>query len=272
METLVNKLNKEIDFLCTLHKVPIEVRKHITNTKKDHYGRAELKLHSPNKSVEEWLQNFRDSCNGSIGINIMDSLERIVTLCEFIRSVRENFSKAEKKLSVYEKAKEDAKSRFENLFARFFPRASGELKAEVCTDKHGFACSLTATRESSYYNQHKITIPITWHKKIADNNLHYIPSGRRTYFTINLVKEDNKYLKEKNISCFRGTLLDPAYKKRDKEYGYAFSPELLSDQVVLIKQDIAGNYTFGVGHNVHKAESLLSRRTNAKVMKSILGE
>ena len=233
METLINKLNQEIDFLCTLHKVPIEVRKHISDTKKDHYGRAELKLHSPNKSVQEWLQNFRDSCNGSIGINTMDSLERIVSLCIFIRSVREHFSQAEKKLSVYEKAKEDAKSRFDNLFGRFFPRASGELKAEVCTNKDGFACSLTATRESRYYNNHRITIP---------------------------------------ISCFRGTLLDPAYKKRDKEYGYAFSPELLSDQVVLVKQDIAGNYTFGVGHNVHKAESLLSRRTNAKVMKSILGE
>mgnify|MGYP003133473481 CR=1 FL=1 len=272
MKTLIDKYNQEIDFLCSLHKIPKDVRKHLANHNKNSWGNCDVQLHSKIQSVKDWLDDFSKKASGKTPSNSIDSLDRIKNLCLYVKGIRADYQKEVAEVSVYEKAMNESKSRFDNLFARFFPRASSELKAEVCTDKQGFACSLTATRESSYYNNHKITIPITWHKKIADNNLHYIPSGRRTYFTINLVKEDNKYLKEKNISCFRGTLLDPAYKKRDKEYGYAFSPELLTDQVVLIKQDIAGNYTFGVGHNVHKAESLLSRRTNAKVMKSILGE
>ena len=158
---------------------------------------------------------------------------------------------------------------FSNILDTNFSRASSDRVFRIMVGDNDYDKGYTAPNDDRNYS-HIVNLSLTWSKNIYRQDLAVIPNGKRNILTLTLTPDPYRHLESEGIQCFRGNFLDVRFKHRGRgQYGYEFVPEYLKNQVLLVKETSDGKM-FGVGNSIHKARSLLERRQNAKVMKSML--
>ena len=265
---IIDAYNDTIRSIVQTYDVPKDVVKEVFNIRDSYYKQID----KDNLSDEscEWLANFDASCEAVYHTSgIPKPLDDMYGYANHIRQYRK--TKTNKKggfTSMKDKYSDIVLRNFADTLDKNFSRASSDRVFRIIVG--GSDCDKGYTAPSEYNHYHIVNLSLTWSKNIYAYDLAVIPNGKRNVLTLTLTPDPYKHLESEGIHCFRGNFLDVRFKHRGRgQYGYEFVPEYLKDQVLLVKETSDGKM-FGVGKSIHKARSLLERRQNAKVMKSML--
>jgi len=266
---IVDAYNETIRNIVHMYGIPKDIVKEVFNIKDSYYK----KVDKDNLSDEscEWLANFDRSCgavdNSSSGLPT--PLNDIWGYASHIRHYRKVKTSTKGGFtSMKDKYSDIVLRNFSDTIDRNFSRASSDRVFRIMVGDNDYDKGYTAPSENNHY--HIVNLSLTWSKNIFNNDLDVIPNGKRNVLTLTLTPDPYRHLESEGIQCFRGNFLDVRFKHRGTgQYGYEFVPEYLPNQILLVKETSDGKM-FGVGDSIHKAKSLLERRQNAKVMKSML--
>ena len=220
----------------------------------------------------EWLANFEKSCDSVYNTSgIPKPLDDMWGYASHIRHYRKTKTSTKGGFrSMKDKYSDIVLRNFSDTIDRNFSRASTDRVFSVKVADTGYAKGYTAPNEEMSRHYHVVNLSLTWSKNVYQHDLDVIPNGKRNVLTLTLTPDPYRHLEREGIQCFRGDFLDVRFKHRGTgQYGYEFVPEYLPNQILLVKETSDGKM-FGVGESIHKAKSLLERRQNAKVMKSML--
>ena len=265
---IIDAYNDTIRSIVQTYDVPKDVVKEVFNIRDSYYKQID----KDNLSDEscEWLANFDASCEAVYHTSgIPKPLDDMYGYANHIRQYRK--TKTNKKggfTSMKDKYSDIVLRNFADTLDKNFTRASSDRVFRIIVGGNDCDKGYTAPSENNHY--HVVNLSLTWSKNIYRQDLAVIPNGKRNVLTLTLTPDPYKHLESEGIHCFRGNFLDVRFKHRGRgQYGYEFVPEYLKNQVLLVKETSDGKM-FGVGNSIHKARSLLERRQNAKVMKSML--
>jgi len=272
---IIDAYNETIRNIVQTYCIPKDVVKEVFSIKDSYYK----KMDKDNLSDDscEWLANFERSCvevdNSSSGLPT--PLNDMWGYASHIRHYRKTKTSTKGGFrSMKDKYSDIVLRNFSDTIDRNFSRASTDRVFRVKVADTGYAKGYTAPNEDENINRerhyHVVNLSLTWSKNVYDHDLDVIPNGKRNVLTLTLTPDPYRHLESEGIHCFRGNFLDVRFKHRGTgNYGYEFVPEYLPNQILLVKETSDGKM-FGVGESIHKAKSLLERRQNAKVMKSML--
>ena len=265
---IIDAYNDTIRSIVKTYDVPKDVVKEVFNIRDSYYKQID----KDNLSDEscEWLANFDASCEAVYHTSgIPKPLDDMYGYANHIRQYRK--TKTNKKggfTSMKDKYSDVVLRNFADTLDKNFSRASSDRVFRIKVGDNDYDKGYTAPSENNHY--HIVNLSLTWSKNIYAYDLAVIPNGKRNVLTLTITPDPYRHLESEGIQCFRGNFLDVRFKHRGRgQYGYEFVPEYLKDQVLLVKETSDGKM-FGVGKSIHKARSLLERRQNAKVMKSML--
>ena len=265
---IIDAYNDTIRNIVHTFDIPKDVVKEVFNIRDSYYKQID----KDNLSDEscEWLANFDASCESVYHTSgIPKPLDDMYGYANHIRQYRK--TKTNKKggfTSMKDKYSDIVLRNFADTLDKNFSRASSDRVFRIMVGDNDYDKGYTAPSENNHY--HIVNLSLTWSKNIYAYDLDVIPNGKRNVLTLTLTPDPYRHLESEGIQCFRGNFLDVRFKHRGRgQYGYEFVPEYLKNQVLLVKETSDGKM-FGVGNSIHKARSLLERRQNAKVMKSML--
>lgn len=266
---IIDAYNDTIRNIVHTFDIPKDVVKEVFNIKDNYYKQ----MNKDNLSDEscEWLANFEASCDAVYNTSgIPKPLDDMYGYASHIRQYRK--TKTNKKggfTPMKDKYSDIVLRHFSNILDTNFSRASSDRVFRIMVGDNDYDKGYTAPNDDRNYS-HIVNLSLTWSKNVYAHGLDVIPNGKRNVLTLTLTPDPYRHLESEGIQCFRGNFLDVRFKHRGRgQYGYEFVPEYLKNQVLLVKETSDGKM-FGVGNSIHKARSLLERRQNAKVMKSML--
>jgi len=267
---IIDAYNDTIRSIVQTFDIPKDVVKGVFSIQDSYYR----KMDKDNLSDEscEWLANFEKSCDSVYNTSgIPKPLDDMWGYASHIRHYRKTKTSTKGGFrSMKDKYSDIVLRNFSDTIDRNFSRASTDRVFSVKVADTGYAKGYTAPNEEMSRHYHVVNLSLTWSKNVYDNDLDVIPNGKRNVLTLTLTPDPYRHLEREGIQCFRGDFLDVRFKHRGTgQYGYEFVPEYLPNQILLVKETSDGKM-FGVGESIHKAKSLLERRQNAKVMKSML--
>ena len=267
---IIDAYNDTIRSIVQTFDIPKDVVKGVFSIQDSYYR----KMDKDNLSDEscEWLANFEKSCDSVYNTSgIPKPLDDMWGYASHIRHYRKVKTSTKGGFtSMKDKYSDIVLRNFSDTIDRNFSRASTDRVFSVKVADTGYAKGYTAPNEEMSRHYHVVNLSLTWSKNVYDNDLDVIPNGKRNVLTLTLTPDPYRHLEREGIQCFRGDFLDVRFKHRGTgQYGYEFVPEYLPNQILLVKETSDGKM-FGVGESIHKAKSLLERRQNAKVMKSML--
>ena len=266
---IIDAYNDTIMNIVHTFDIPKDVVKEVFNIRDSYYKQID----KDNLSDEscEWLANFDASCEAVYHTSgIPKPLDDMYGYANHIRQYRK--TKTNKKggfTSMKDKYSDIVLRNFADTLDKNFSRASSDRVFRIKVGDNDYDKGYTAPNDDRNYS-HIVNLSLTWSKNVYAHGLDVIPNGKRNVLTLTITPDPYRHLESEGIQCFRGNFLDVRFKHRGRgQYGYEFVPEYLKDQVLLVKETSDGKM-FGVGNSLHKARSLLERRQNAKVMKSML--
>ena len=266
---IIDAYNDTIRNIVHTFDIPKDVVKEVFNIRDSYYKQID----KDNLSDEscEWLANFDASCEAVYHTSgIPKPLDDMYGYANHIRQYRK--TKTNKKggfTSMKDKYSDIVLRNFADTLDKNFTRASSDRVFRIMVGDNDYDKGYTAPNDDRNYS-HIVNLSLTWSKNVYAHGLDVIPNGKRNVLTLTLTPDPYRHLESEGIKCFRGNFLDVRFKHRGRgQYGYEFVPEYLKNQVLLVKETSDGKM-FGVGNSIHKAKSLLERRQNAKVMKSML--
>lgn len=266
---IIDAYNDTIRNIVHTFDIPKDVVKEVFNIRDSYYKQID----KDNLSDEscEWLANFDASCESVYHTSgIPKPLDDMYGYANHIRQYRK--TKTNKKggfTSMKDKYSDIVLRNFADTLDKNFTRASSDRVFRIMVGDNDYDKGYTAPNDDRNYS-HIVNLSLTWSKNVYAHGLDVIPNGKRNVLTLTLTPDPYRHLESEGIQCFRGNFLDVRFKHRGRgQYGYEFVPEYLKNQVLLVKETSDGKM-FGVGNSIHKAKSLLERRQNAKVMKSML--
>ena len=271
---IIDAYNDTIRNIVQTFDIPKDVVKEVFSIQDSYYK----KMDKDNLSDEscEWLANFEKSCDSVYNTSgIPKPLDDMWGYVSHIRQYRKTQNGTKGRfISMKDKYSDIVLRNFSDTIDRNFSRASTDRVFRVKVADTEYAKGYTAPNEDENINRerhyHVVNLSLTWSKNVYDHDLDVIPNGKRNVLTLTLTPDPYRHLESEGIHCFRGDFLDVRFKHRGTgNYGYEFVPEYLPNQILLVKETSDGKM-FGVGDSIHKAKSLLERRQNAKVMKSML--
>lgn len=273
---IIDAYNDTIRNIVRTYDIPKDIVKEVFNIKDSYY--KQMDKGNLSDESDEWLANFEASCDAVYNTSgIPKPLDDMYGYASHIRQYRK--TKTNKKggfTSMKDKYSDIVLRNFADTLDKNFSRASSDRVFRIMVGSNDYDKGYTApdnegsTQYASGSYSHIVNLSLTWSKNVFDNDLDVIPNGKRNVLTLTLTPDPYRHLESEGIQCFRGNFLDVRFKHRGRgQYGYEFVPEYLKDQVLLVKETSDGKM-FGVGKSIHKARSLLERRQNAKVMKSML--
>jgi len=265
---IIDAYNDTIRDTVYRYGIPKDIVKAVFNIKDNYYKQID-KDHLSDESCE-WLANFESSCDAVYNTSgIPKPLDDMYGYASHIRQYRK--TKTNKKggfTPMKDKYSDIVLRHFSDTLDKNFTRASSDRVFRIMVGSNDYDKGYTAPSENNHY--HIVNLSLTWSKNIYRQDLAIIPNGKRNVLTLTLTPDPYKHLESEGIDCFRGNFIDVRFKHRGVgQYGYESVPEYLKDQVLLVKETSDGKM-FGIGNSIHKARSLLERRQNAKVMKSML--
>ena len=271
---IIDAYNDTIRDTVYRYGIPKDVVKEVFNIKDSYYKQIDKDKLSDESC--EWLANFDKSCDAVYNTSgIPKPLDDMWGYASHIRYYRKTQNGTKSRfISMKDRYSGIVQSNFQDTISRNFSRASTERVFRVKVADSNYAKGYTAPNEDENINRerhyHVVNLSLTWSKNVYQHDLDVIPNGKRNVLTLTLTPDPYRHLESEGIKCFRGNFLDVRFKHRGTgQYGYEFVPDYLPNQILLVKETSDGKM-FGVGDSIHKAKSLLERRQNAKVMKSML--
>ena len=270
-KVIVDAYNASIRDTIIRYGVPKDIVQGVFNIKDNYYK----KIDEDNLSDAscEWLANFEASCDAvNKTSGIPRPLDEMYEYASHIRNYRrmKNGTKSNF-VPMKDKYTEIVRNHFDDSVSKNFQRASSDRVFTVKVADSRYEQGYTfIDSDSGYHNKHVINLSLTWDKNVYQQDLDIIPNGKRNVMTLTLTPDPYKHLESEGIDCFRGNFIDIRFRHKGRgQYGYEFVPEYLPNKILLVKETSDGKM-FGIGDSIHKAKSLLERRQNAKVMKSML--